>query len=180
MGGGVIPDRGALCESGHGSLLTVCRSKPDRTVGPTAGWSESDPNKWCAHVSAPVGGSADFLSDDRRCSTAIPATNLRRMLLVKIGCVAARFHREHRTRNMTICRSLPTDFCLRRAVRAQVSGDRQTSPVRVSWGRPAHGRKYLIARMFAALKPARWRFLPCFSGENRGRRVRWCPCSPRA
>jgi hypothetical protein len=106
--------------------------------------------------------------DDRRCSTAILATNSRRMLLAENGRVAARLRQEHRTCNMTVCPSLPADFCLRRAVRAQVSGDRQTSPVRVPWGRPSHGSKSLIARMFAALRSARMRFLPCFSGENRG------------
>jgi hypothetical protein len=69
---------------------------------------------------------------------------------------------------MTICRPLPADFCLRRAVLAQVSGDRQTSPVLVSSGRPAHSCKRLIARMVAALRSGRLRFLPCFSGETRG------------
>jgi hypothetical protein len=87
---------------------------------------------------------------------------------MKSGRVAARLHREHRTRDMTTCRSVPADFCLRRALRAQVSGDRQTSPDRVSRGAPAHGPKCLTARMFAALRSSRLRFLPCFSGENRG------------
>jgi hypothetical protein len=78
------------------------------------------------------------------------------------------FAKSNRTCNMTICPSLPADFCLRRAVRAQVSGDRQTPPVRYLGGRPSHGSKSLIARMFEALRSARMRFFPCFSGENRG------------
>jgi hypothetical protein len=69
---------------------------------------------------------------------------------------------------MMICHSLPTDFCLRRAVRALAATDRQTSPVRASWGCPADGRKYLIATMFVALMSARLRFLPCFPLKNRG------------
>jgi hypothetical protein len=40
MGGGVIADRGALCESGHGSLLTLCRSKPDSSNQANAGFGE--------------------------------------------------------------------------------------------------------------------------------------------
>jgi hypothetical protein len=68
---------------------------------------------------------------------------------------------------MTICHSLPADFCLR-AVRAQASSDRQTSPVRASPERPANGRNSLIEKMSAALRSARLRFFPCFSGESRG------------
>ena len=45
------------------------------------------------------------------------------------------------TRNMTVCHSLSADFCLRRAVQAQASSDRQTCPVSASWERPADGRK---------------------------------------
>jgi hypothetical protein len=96
------------------------------------------------------------------------ATNLRRILLAKNGRVAARLRREHPTRKMTICRSIPADVCLRRALRAQAASNRQPSPVRASWERPANGRKCLIARMFAALRSDRLRFLACFSGANRG------------
>jgi hypothetical protein len=96
------------------------------------------------------------------------ATNLRRILLAKNGRVAARLCREHPTRNMTICRSIPANVCLRRALRAQAASNRQTSPVRASWERPANGRKCLIARMFAALRSDRLRFLACFSRANRG------------
>jgi hypothetical protein len=62
---------------------------------------------------------------------------------------------------MTICHSLPADFCLR-VVRAQAPSDRQTSPVR-----PANGHNSLIARVFAALRSGRLRFLPCFPLKNR-------------
>jgi hypothetical protein len=41
-------------------------------------------------------------------------------------------------------------------------------PVRASSERPADGRKFLIARGFAALGSARLRFLPCFPLKNRG------------
>ena len=69
---------------------------------------------------------------------------------------------------MTICRSIPADVCLRRALRARAASNRQTSPVRASWERPASGRKYFITIMFAALRSDRLRFLACFSGANRG------------
>jgi hypothetical protein len=69
---------------------------------------------------------------------------------------------------MRICRSLSADFCLGRAVRAQASSGRQNSPVRVSSEHPADDCNSLIPRMFAALRSARLRFLPCFPLKNRG------------
>jgi hypothetical protein len=50
------------------------------------------------------------------------------MLLVEMAAARPRA----RTRNMMIYHSLLADFCLRRAVRAQASSDRQTSPVKGS------------------------------------------------
>jgi hypothetical protein len=69
---------------------------------------------------------------------------------------------------MRIGRSLPADFCLGRAVRAQASSGRQNSPVRASSDHPADDCNSLIPRMFAALRSARLRFLPCFPLKNRG------------
>jgi hypothetical protein len=69
---------------------------------------------------------------------------------------------------MTICHFLSAAFCLRRAVWARRSSGRQTPPVRGSSECPAEGHNPLIAKVFAALRPARLRFFPCFSGENKG------------
>jgi hypothetical protein len=101
-------------------------------------------------------------------SLATLATNLRRTFTAENRRAAALPRREHRTRNMTICHRLPANFYLPRAARVRAASDRQTSPVRVSCGRPAEGRKHFITRMFAALRSARFRFLPCFPLKNRG------------
>jgi hypothetical protein len=69
-------------------------------------------------------------------------------------------------RIMTICRSLPADFCLRRAVRAPASSDRQTSPVEAFSQRLADGRKQLILKFLSALGAARLQFFPCFSEKG--------------
>jgi hypothetical protein len=106
--------------------------------------------------------------DDRGYCTCHPGNKFAAYIAGENGRVAARLRREHPTRNMTICRSIPAEVCLRRALRAQAASNRQTSPVRASWERPANGRKCLIARMFAALRSDRLRFLACFSGVNRG------------
>jgi hypothetical protein len=101
-------------------------------------------------------------------SGAILATNLRRILLVKMAASRPAFAESIDTRNVTIFRPLPADFCLRGAGRARAASDRQTSPVRASWGCPADGGKWLIARVFAALGLARLRFRPCFRLKSRG------------
>jgi hypothetical protein len=69
---------------------------------------------------------------------------------------------------MTICRFLPADSCSRRADPARAASDRQTSPVRASSERPTGGGNFLTAKVFAVLRAAWLRFLPCFSGENTG------------
>jgi hypothetical protein len=87
----------------------------------------------------------------------------------KNGRVAARLRREHRTRCMTICHSLPAGFCLRRAVRALAASDRQTSLVRASRERPADGRKPLTARGFVTLGSDSDAIFALFSREKQGR-----------
>jgi hypothetical protein len=101
-------------------------------------------------------------------ATAILATNFAAYIADENGRVAARLRREHRTRNMTICRSVPADFCLRLAVQAQASDARQTSPVSASSERPTDASNSLTAKVIEILRAARLQFLPCFSGENTG------------
>jgi hypothetical protein len=122
-----------------------------------------------------IGGGVTRQSIDRRTidavSTAILATNLRRILLVE-NCLASRpaFAEKHRTRNMTICHPLRADFCLRRAVRAQGASDRRTSPVWASWDSPADGRKSLIRNYLCGTQVGSVAISPLFSPEKQGRK----------
>jgi hypothetical protein len=66
---------------------------------------------------------------------------------------------------MTICRSVPTDFCLRRAAQAQASDVRQTSPVSASSERPARGLNSLTAKGLRRSGALGCDFSPAFQGK---------------
>ena len=99
-------------------------------------------------------------------------TNLRRISLVKMAASRPAFAESIAPASMTICPSLLADFCLRRAVRAQVSSDRQTSPVRASSERPARGLKSLTAKGLRRSGALGCDFSPAFQGmDGLGRSV---------